>query len=146
MDWLRENSVSRGARVYTDANAWICAQDPAPRFDELREWFNKARRGEWKIVTSQLTLAECLVWPLESRDRVLKRAFEKALAPSPQLVVLPVSREILLEAAVLRAARRLEMPDAIHLASAKHARCTHFLTGDEALARAVHIPVLRLEI
>ncbi len=43
----------------------------------------------------------------------------------------------MLEAARLRALHALEMPDAIHAATAKTSRCTHFLTADALLAQAI---------
>jgi predicted nucleic acid-binding protein len=134
----------RGARVYVDANAWIYARQSDAKWDELRAFLALAQSGSWKLVTSEMSLAETLVWPIKSRDRQAQSAFQRQISSAPHLIVLPVTRAILLEAATLRATRSLEMPDAIHAATAKLARCSHFLTGDELLARAVHLPVLRL--
>lgn len=134
----------RGARVYVDANAWIYAREPELKWDELRAFFCCAQNGSWKLVTSELTLAETLVWPIKSRDRQAQSDFQALLQNAPHLIALPITRPILIEAATLRATRGLEMPDAIHAATAKSSRCSHFLTGDELLARAVHLPVLRL--
>ncbi len=133
----------RGGRIYVDANAWIYARDEAAKWDDLRAFFAYARAGTWKLVTSELSLAETLVWPIQSRDRRAQSEFQETLQNAPHLIVVPVSRAILVEAATLRATRALEMPDAIHAATAKWARCSHFLTGDEELARAVHLPHLR---
>ncbi len=135
----------RGARVYVDANAWIYARESAAKWDELRAFLSLAQSGAWKLVTSELALAETLVWPIKNRDRSAQSAFTLQIQSAPHLIVLPVTRAILIEAATLRATRALEMPDAIHAASAKSSRCSHFLTGDELLARAVHLPVLRLD-
>lgn len=135
----------RGARVYVDANAWIYAREPLPKWDDLRLFFGFSQRGEWKLITSELSLAETLVHPIRERDRRAQAEFARTLQSDEQLSIVPISRAILIEAATLRATRALEMPDAIHAATAKLARCTHFLTGDEALARAVHLPVLRVE-
>ena len=135
----------RGARVYVDANAWIYAREPLAKWDDLRLFFDCARRGEWTLLTSELSLAETLVQPIRARDRRAQSEFARVLQSDDTLLVAPISRAILIEAATLRAARALEMPDAIHAATAKIARCTHFLTGDEALARAVHLPILRAD-
>ena len=134
----------RGARVYVDANAWIYAREPLPKWDGLRLFFECARAGYWMLVTSELSLAEALVHPIRTRDRRAQADFARLLQSDEQLAVALISRNILIEAATLRATRQLEMPDAIHAATAKIARCTHFLTGDEALASAVHLPVLRV--
>lgn len=133
----------RGARVYVDANAWIYAREMDAKWDELRAFLDCARTGAWKLVTSELSLAETLVWPIRNRDRRAQSEFRGHFQNAPHLVMVPLSRAILVEAATLRATRALEMPDAIHAATAKIARCSHFLTGDEELARAVHLPMLR---
>ena len=135
----------RGARVYVDACAWIYAREPAAKWDDLRLFLRLARAGQWRLVTSELSLAETLVRPIRERDRRAQTDFARALQSDEQLAVALISRNILIEAATLRATRQLEMPDAIHAATAKIARCTHFLTGDEALARAVHLPILRVD-
>ena len=131
--------------MYVDANAWIYARDEASRWNELRAFLSHAHQGAWKLVTSELSLAEVLVFPIRQRDRRAQTEFQQLIQNAPFLVVAPVSRAVLLEAAILRATRSLEMPDAIHAATAKLTRCSHFLTGDEELARAVHLPVLSVD-
>ncbi|RYX83533.1 type II toxin-antitoxin system VapC family toxin [bacterium] len=133
----------RGGRIYVDTNAWIYARDMEAKWEELRCFFDFAHAGAWKLVTSELTLAETLVWPIQNRDRRAQSEFQEALQNASHLVVIPVSRPILIEAATLKATRALELPDAIHAATAKLSRCSYFLTGDEELARAVHLPHLR---
>ena len=83
--------------------------------------------------------------PIQTRDRRAQTELGRQLQSAPGVLMVPISRAILVEAATLRATRALEMPDAIHAATAKIARCSHLLTGDEALARAVHLPLLRVE-
>lgn len=146
MDFLPEKwRTLRGARVYADANAWIYARDLDSKWDELRLFFEFARKGNWKLVTSELTLAETLARPIRTRDRRAQDEFLADLQSAPHLVLVPTSRALWLEAATLRATRGLELPDAVHAATARWSRCSHFLTGDELLARAVHLPVLRVE-
>ncbi|BCM93887.1 hypothetical protein IAD21_05782 [Abditibacteriota bacterium] len=135
----------RGGRIYVDANAWIYAREVDAKWDDLRTFFDCAQMGAWKFVTSELSLAETMVWPIQSRDRRAQSEFQQVLQNAPHLTVVTISRAILLEAATLRATRVLELPDAIHAATAKLARCSHFLTGDEELARAVHLPRLHTE-
>jgi len=51
--------------------------------------------------------------------------------------VVPVSREVLIAAAHLRADANLKLPDAIHVATAQLTGCEQFLTND------THVPTLR---
>lgn len=69
-----------------------------------------------------------MVLPLRRADVLLVADYEKALASS-DLVLLPVTREILLAAAKLRT------PDAIHAATAMRAECTLLLTNDSIFQR-----------
>ena len=50
-------------------------------------------------------------------------------------MLVPVSRDILLETVELRLQHpvRLNLPDAIHLASAVKAGCSHFVTSDKGI-------------
>jgi predicted nucleic acid-binding protein len=81
-------------------------------------------------VTSELTIAECLIKPLSDRNAGTVAAYLTFLDGRPEFPVLPVSRSILLEAARLRAETGIKLPDAIHVATASAADCDVFLTYD----------------
>ena len=139
------NERLRGVRCYLDANAFIYALDGGEEWQPLRELLTLIQGGHLRAVTSELSLAETLVWPIRNRNRTAQSAFAAALQNSAGLVVHPVSKAVLLEAAKLRALHPLEMPDAIHAATAKLANCRAFITGDEALAAAINLPVWNVE-
>ncbi len=63
-------------------------------------------------VTSELTLAEALVKPLLDRHAERQAAYLQVLQPSTSLHMAPVSRDVLLAAARLRAETGLKLPDA----------------------------------
>jgi predicted nucleic acid-binding protein len=130
-----------GARPYLDANFFIYV------LEELEPWAKVAKRllialdrGECEAVTSELSLAECLVKPLEMGQKAIVETYLDFLRPRQSLVVVPVSRETLIEAARLRALCRVKLPDAIHAASALQGGCTSFLTNDDRLS----IPEIRM--
>jgi predicted nucleic acid-binding protein len=135
----------RGVRFYLDANVFIYAFDGGIAWEPLRHLLSLLRGGQLRAVTSELSLAETLVWPIRNRDRVAQAAFSEAIQNSAGLIVHPVSRAVLLEAARLRALHPLEMPDAIHAATAKLSNCRAFLTGDAALAAAINLPAWNVE-
>lgn len=128
----------RGARAYFDANVFIYRVEADPKWREVTDELWAMLEGGWiKAVTSELSLAEILVRPIRERNRGAQSQTALWFGADSPVSVLPISRAVLLEAARLRALHALEMPDAIHAATAKIARCTHFLTADVLLAQTV---------
>jgi len=60
------------------------------------------------------------------------------------LTVWALNREVIENAAVLRAGYRLQLLDAIHVACAVAHRAQCFLTNDERLRRIQELPILIL--
>ena len=125
----------RGERVYLDTNVFIYALEGYPEFvDELNEFFDSIDAGNLRAFTSELTLAEVLVRPLMDGNLEIQTAYQQALQSSEGLEVVPVSREVLIEAARLRSVANFRLPDAIHGATAILTGCETFLTNDRRLA------------
>jgi len=87
--------------------------------------------AEISAVTSELALAEVLVKPIKDQNLAAQQAYRTFLASTPVLRVAPISRDILEEAAHLRAITRLKLPDAIHLATSNQNGCDSFLSNDD---------------
>ena len=134
-----------GPLLYLDTNIFIYAVESVPPFsDAMRELFRHIDDGHCQAVTSELSLAECLVKPFLEGDMIRRRAFERAVQTSPVLQVIPISRTVLVSAAELRARTGLKLPDAIHLATATHAGCATFLTNDRRFLVAPRLRTLVL--
>jgi predicted nucleic acid-binding protein len=128
----------QGSRAYFDANVFIYRVEADPQWKSILDELWHMLEGNWlKAITSELSLAESLIWPIRSRNRTAQSEFAQLIHTQSQIQTLPISRDILLEAARLRAIHQLEMPDAIHAATAKSARCTHFLTADTLLSQSI---------
>lgn len=125
-----------GRHIYLDTNVFIYhIEGHNPYQGELRQLFEAIRSGVLTAVTSRLTLAEVLVDPIQTGDIVRQAAFELAVRNQPHLQVAPVN-PILREAAYVRSRiASIKLPDAIHVATAQHARCTSFVTNDKRLRR-----------
>ena len=145
MVWRPEFEKLRGQRLYLDANVWIYALEGGPEWEILRELLLLIKNGELRAVTSELTLGEVLVAPIRAKNRALQSQFQKAIDNNGGLLVHPISRAILLEAARLRAIHNLQMPDAIHGATAKLSNCRQFLSADAELGRALNLPIINVE-
>ena len=120
--------------IYLDACILIYAIERDPVFGQSTlEALASKPPGAFAI--SPLTKLECLVKPLENGDLVLQQYYAAALG---QLVLLPMTESVFLQAAQLRARFGLTTPDALHLACAQHHGCEALWTHDERLRAAGH--------
>lgn len=125
--------INRGSRVYLDTNLFIYhLENAAPWSDRTEALFRRIDAGEVTGVSSELALAECLVRPFAKRDEREIRAFVNFISDGATLKIAPVTREILIEAARVRAVTgmKLKLFDAIHLATAKLLGCDLLVTND----------------
>lgn len=125
--------VARGASVYLDANILIRMTEGTP---EVREALRATLAAYVALgvvfITSELTFTEVLVHPIRFKRQDHIERYNRLLSEfiEPQ----PVSREVLLTAARLRADRpSLRTPDAIHTATALLAKAPIFITGDRGI-------------
>ena len=120
-------------RVYLDTNVFIALveDEDETRVSLLSELICKQPMDEPPVFcTSEVTLAETLVKPLRLQRETVVQRYEGTILPSYWLEVVPVARDVLYFAAVIRSQFKLKLPDAIHLSSAYASGCTHFLTRD----------------
>jgi predicted nucleic acid-binding protein len=134
-----------GRTVYLDANTFIYAIEQIEEFAPVvADLMSAIDRGEIQAVTSELTLAETLVKPLREGNEELADDYAAAIQPRRALTVVPVSRDVLVAAARMRAETGLRLPDAIHGVTALQSSCTHFLTNDAGLRVLPGIEVVLL--
>ena len=122
--------VRAGATVYLDTNPLIYLTEGNPAFKaSIEKLFVQFDKAQAQFVTSELALTEVLVHPLRNHDTELVAIYERLFDTLVQ--PLPVSREVLIYAAQLRAdTPSLRMPDAIHIATATLAKADAFVSGD----------------
>jgi predicted nucleic acid-binding protein len=125
-------SIPTGSRAYLDTNIWIYALEGfAPFAAALTALFKRIDTGELMAVTSELTLAEALVKPLQTNQPPLQQVYLDTLQSSQALMMAPISRTVLIDAARLRAQHAsLKLPDAIHAATALAQNARTFVTND----------------
>lgn len=125
--------VKKGATVYLDTNPIIYLTEGNAAFKaSITNLFAEFERAEARLITSELTLTEALVLPLRQGDVELVAVYERLF--DELIEALPVSREVLIMAARLRAdTSTLRTPDAIHLATAMLANADAFLSSDQGI-------------
>jgi predicted nucleic acid-binding protein len=121
------------SRLYLDTNVFIAAFETlGERSDAARELLGALDEDDTLGgVTSLLTLAELLVRPLRDADGELAELYRSVVTSTDRFDVIEVSREVLEEAAGLRAQfAYMKLPDAIHIATAKLAGCANVVSAD----------------
>ena len=135
----------QGNRIYLDTNIWIYALEAYPAFvQDLTQLFQSIDQGNLSAITSELSLAEVLVKPFQNQDLAQQQMYKQFIRASQNVSVFPVSRDILIEAARLRASFNLKLPDAIHAATALLTQCSTFLTNDQRFQCVPTLPVVLL--
>jgi predicted nucleic acid-binding protein len=135
-------SLPSSGLVFVDAQIVIYSTDSHPLYAELCRplWL-----PETTVVSSDLILLETLVSPLREGDRSLA-ATRETLWAQPNTRLLPISHDILREAARLRAIiSGLKTPDAIHAATAILNNCSLFVTNDSGFRRVPGLPLAILD-
>ena len=129
-----------GAIVYLDANVLIFGlEGDASISAPVKDLLDALRNCPGAGVTSEMTLAEVLVGPETKRNPPLRRIYLDLLVWSRFIDLWPISRDILIESARLRAhhegahKKKLRLPDAIHLVTAVRSGCRYFLSADEGI-------------
>ena len=130
-------------RVYLDSNFFI-------RFVESRDealllLFERAAADLLTLHTSELTLAEILVDPIKLGDTSRAGAYADLLRTDEWLEVIPISREVLVRSAEVRATIGNKLPDAIHVATATTSSCNVMLSSDKRLRLPEQMRRVRLE-
>jgi predicted nucleic acid-binding protein len=119
-------------RVVIDTSIWIYHFEQHPQLAAAAgEIIENLEEGKFRGVASELTLLELTVKPLQLGRQDVADDYEVLLDYFPNFELVPISREILLEAAALRARRRLRTPDAIQIATALRTGATLAVTNDE---------------
>lgn len=132
--------------IYLDANVFIAAyENTGARSDHAWWILNAIEDGEFIGVTSEITLAELLVGPMQNQDHTLIQHYQEIISAGDNFEAPAVSRQVLIEAAALRTARpSLKLPDAIHVASARLSECGHIVSDDRRIPFAPGVEIVQL--
>ena len=132
--------------VYADANVALYTINRHPVYAPLCDpLWQAAQKGIVSAVSSELTLMETLVGPLRHGD-TMKAALTESLWTRGGTSLLPITQDILREAAQLRAAiPALKTPDAIHAATALLNGCVLFVSKDMGFRRVPGLPLVLLD-
>jgi len=100
-----------------------------------RELFSGIEMGERTGVTSTITLMEIIVKPLTLGQINVARKYEAMLVNFPNLDIIDLDRDVIRQAARLRAEYRIRPPDALQAGASLLYGAEVFITNDRLLER-----------
>ena len=113
------------------APAIYAVERHAPYFDYMEA---RLSVPDDTLVVSPLTMLECRVKPVREDDRNRLRQFDLFFERTVDEIV-PLTRDVIDSATLIRAQYGFATPDAIHLGAAMVSGCDVFLTNDNRLTR-----------
>jgi uncharacterized protein len=132
--------------VALDTSIFIYHFEDHPRYRDLTDRIlGTISRGKCRAVASELTLLELLVRPLQLERQDVADEYEALLSHFPNLELVPLSRQVVLWAAALRARYGLRTPDALILATAMFQGATLVITNDRQWKRVEEVKVAFLD-
>jgi len=106
--------------------------------------FESLEKGNFKGITSILTLLEILVKPKKENNLLLTERYKLLFETFPNLQVKTLNENIADIASSLRANYNINTPDAIQIATSLEVKADIFITNDVTLKKIAEIKVLLL--
>ncbi len=133
-------------RIGLDANVLIYLfEDDADRGRLAGQLIDGLAQPGRHGVLATIGLAEVLAGPARRGELAeLTRGVDE-IRSLDGLTIEPLTVEIAVDAAVIRGARLISLDDAVHLATARAAGATTFVTNDRRLRGAPHLDVVYLD-
>lgn len=117
-----------------------------PAYDQLViDIFNRVAAGQLLGWTSVISLSEVLVRPIVSGRKDLQDQYRELLLNSANFHTLPITADVAENAARIRGAYGLRLPDAIQIAFAINAGCQAILCNDRRMEQVTELEVLILD-
>jgi len=114
-----------------------------PRYAPLTSVVLEAiESGQVAGLVTTVTLAEILTVPAQTGDRRMMQDYELYLTHFPNVRLVPLDVALARETALVRAASRLRVPDAVQVAAARLSGADGIVTNDHRWAGRVHQPAL----
>lgn len=136
----------RHRRIALDANVLIYLLEDAGRLaDASQALIDAAEGGRTAAVLAGLGLAEVCAGPARHGDLALMERYAEMLGSMPGLRIEPLTADVAIDAAVIRGVRGIGMADALHLASARAAGATAFVTNDRRMRGSARLDMVYLD-
>jgi predicted nucleic acid-binding protein len=139
------NNIKASSRVYIDTNIFIYFIEGSEKFfPQVKELFEHVGTLGAQIVTSEITVAECLYKPSQQQNQKLINIYEELFERTGEIELFPLDGLLTKQAALHGSQLGLKLIDAIHYESALQAGCDVLVSADTRFKsgpkmRALHI-------
>jgi predicted nucleic acid-binding protein len=124
------------SKVGLDTSVFIYHFEENPIYLPLTlELFTSIEAGARTGITSTITLLEIIVRPLSLNRSDIARKYEALLVNFPNLKIVDLDRDIIRQAAKLRAEYHIGSPDALQAGASLIHEANAFITNDRRLER-----------
>ncbi|MDX2033497.1 MAG: type II toxin-antitoxin system VapC family toxin [Blastocatellia bacterium] len=139
-------AVQNVSRLFLDTAPVVYLVEKNPEYlSRVKAIFAGIDNGRLEAVTSPVTLAECLVFPIRHDQVKLQQDFIDVIVYGPNTSFAEIDQQTGEIAAQLRAKHNLRLPDALQIAAAIQNDCDAFLTNDTGLKRVRELRILVID-
>eukprot|EP01035_Chromulina_nebulosa_P019050 gene19050-biopygen14352 len=139
------NEFTDASSVYIDTNIfiyWVEAVEPF--FGDTKALFKRIGEVSCRVVTSEITLAECLYKPARDGDDALVALYERLFEQSGDIDLAALNGDVTKKAAKNGGILGLKLIDAVHYVTALENGCDYFVTSDDRFRSGPAMQVLRI--
>ena len=141
-----DDALQGVSRLAFDTAPIIYFVEANPTYDSLvSNIFERVAAGEIEGWTSVISLSEVLVQPIAAGRNDLQQSYRDLLLNSSNFRTLPIRTTIAENAARLRAAYGLRLPDAIQVALAIDTGCQAMVCNDHEMRRVTELAIVVLD-
>jgi predicted nucleic acid-binding protein len=144
---MRLDAALQGVRrLFLDTAPVIYFVEDNPVYQSrVQTVFDLVDSADLIVVTSPITLAECLVYPYRLAQHEIVGVFRELLIGGQNTTFVATDEWIAEIAARLRSQHNLSLPDALQVATAIQSGCDAFLTNDAMLKRIGELRICVLD-
>lgn len=141
-----DTALAHAEIVFLDSVVVIYFIEAHPKYGEItQKIFERIDNGIFQVITSPITLAECLIVPQRNNDYKMLKDFIQLITAGEGVTFVSIGAAVAKQAARIRAKYNLSLPDALQLAVAIVSGCDLFLSNDKRLKQVEEICVLLLD-
>lgn len=133
----------RGKLVFLDTAPLIYFIEEHSQYQQkLKELLALNDEGDFKFISSAITLLEVLVKPLKEGANKIVEQYKTILMNAEGIEIFEITIPIAIRAAELRAKYNIRTPDALQVATAIERQADYFLTNDFRLKLVTEIKLV----